>query len=103
MMNTTERLDHEVEFSGVPVSSQGQVTIPKLVREHLGVKPGGQGRVNFLIRIDGTVIVEPVPTVDELFGILKPKTTIKPANIYEVREDIVNERLRELGYSPQNG
>ncbi len=101
-MNTAKRLDHEVEFSGVPVSSQGQVTIPKPVREHLGVKPGGQGCINFLIRTDGTVVVEPVPTVDELFGILKPKTPIKPAKIYEVREDLVDERLRELGYSPQN-
>lgn len=101
-MNTAERLDREVEFSGVPVSSQGQVTIPKPVREHLGVKPGGQGRVNFLIRVDGTVIVEPVPTVDELFGILKPKTPIKSADTYELRDDMVDERLRELGYPPQN-
>ncbi len=102
MMNASERLDREVEFSGIPVSSQGQVTIPKQVREHLGVKPGGQGRVNFLIRLDGTVIMEPVPTVDELFGILKPKTPIKSADVHELREDMVDERLRELGYPPQN-
>lgn len=101
-MNTTERFDHEAEFAGVPVSSQGQVTIPKPVREHLGVRPGSQARVSFLIRTDGTVIVEPVPNVDELFGILKPKAPIKPADAYRLREDMVNGRLRELGYPPQD-
>jgi len=39
------------------LTSKGQVTIPKEVREHLGLKPGDA--VSFRIA-DGHVIVEPV-------------------------------------------
>ena len=45
------------------ITSQGQITVPKLVREALGVRPGD--RIAFLIRADGTVVVE-ADTVDLL-------------------------------------
>ena len=53
------------------VTSKGQVTIPKAVRDELGLREGD--RVAFRILEDGTVIVEP-ETVDllDLKGILKP-------------------------------
>jgi AbrB family looped-hinge helix DNA binding protein len=38
------------------VTSKGQVTIPKPVRDHLGIKPGSQ--VNFRLADDGSVIIE---------------------------------------------
>jgi len=42
---------------GHALTSKGQVTLPKRIREHLGLKPGD--RVEFAIRSDGAVVVEP--------------------------------------------
>jgi len=99
-MSTAER--RQAEFLRIPVSSQGQVTLPKPIRERLGVKTGGVGRINILVRTDGVIVIEPEPTVEGLFATLKPKVAVKPATIYELREGINNERLRELGYSPKD-
>jgi antitoxin PrlF len=38
------------------VTSKGQVTIPKAVREHLGIKPGSQ--VSFRLNDAGAVVIE---------------------------------------------
>jgi AbrB family looped-hinge helix DNA binding protein len=102
VMNTVEERDRLTEFSHIPVSSQGQVTLPKAVRERLGVKVGSSNRVNIVIRTDGTIVIEAEPTVDSLFGILKPLKSLEPANAYELREEIINERVRDLGYTPKN-
>jgi AbrB family looped-hinge helix DNA binding protein len=55
------------------MTSKGQVTVPKTVRDALGIRPGD--RLLFRLRGDGTVLVEP-QTVDllTLRGIIKPKT-----------------------------
>jgi antitoxin PrlF len=54
------------------LTSKGQVTIPKAVREELGLREGD--RVAFRVLDDGTVVVEP-ETVDllSLAGAMKPK------------------------------
>ena len=54
------------------LTSKGQITIPKKVRDALGLETGD--RVSFRVREDG--VVEMVPeTLDvmSLFGLLKPK------------------------------
>ncbi len=53
------------------LTSKGQVTIPKVVRDELGLREGD--RVAFRILEDGKVVVEP-ETIDllDLKGILKP-------------------------------
>ena len=53
------------------LNSKGQITIPRAIREHLGVDAGD--RISFRIRDDGTVEVAP-ETVDmmSLFGVIKP-------------------------------
>jgi AbrB family looped-hinge helix DNA binding protein len=38
------------------VTSKGQVTIPKPVRDHLGIEPGSQ--VNFRLAADGSIVIE---------------------------------------------
>ena len=38
------------------VTRKGQVTIPKLVREHLGIVPGSQ--VEFRRATDGSIVIE---------------------------------------------
>ena len=54
------------------LTSKGQVTIPKAVRDELGLRVGD--RIAFRVLEDGTVVVEP-ETVEllDLRGILKPK------------------------------
>ena len=54
------------------LTSKGQVTIPKAVRDELGLREGD--RVAFRVLEDGTVVVEP-ETIDlsDLKGTLKPK------------------------------
>ena len=54
------------------VTYKGQITLPKAVREQLGVRPGD--RVNFR-EIDGGVIVVEADTVDlmELRGSIKAR------------------------------
>jgi len=38
------------------VTSKGQVTIPKPVRDHLGIRPGSQ--VAFRRAVDGSIVIE---------------------------------------------
>lgn len=53
------------------VTSKGQITIPKPIREVLELEPGD--RVAFRVAEDGRVVLE-AETVDlmQLYGILKP-------------------------------
>jgi antitoxin PrlF len=70
------------------VTSKGQVTIPKPVRDHLGIGPGSQ--VAFCRAADGTIVIEradgtqqpsrfakvigsagPGPTTDEVMALLR--------------------------------
>lgn len=54
------------------VTAKGQITIPKAIRDELGVREGD--RVAFRVLEDGRVVVEP-ETIDllDLEGILKPR------------------------------
>lgn len=54
------------------ITTKGQITIPKAVRDELGLREGD--RVAFRILDDGRVVVEP-ETVDllQLQGVLKPQ------------------------------
>ena len=54
------------------ITAKGQTTIPKAIREHLGVDVGD--RVDFVIQPDGTIVVEPaVRQVGALKGLLAMK------------------------------
>ena len=52
-----------------PIGSTGRTTLPKPVREALGVKPGG--RVRYVIFENNEVRLLPVRPVSPLFGALK--------------------------------
>jgi AbrB family looped-hinge helix DNA binding protein len=66
---------------------KGQVTIPKDVREHMGLKPGDQ--VEFIPGPGRTVTVNPrnLP-VSAIFGILKdrPRKRKEPMTVEEMEE-----------------
>ena len=73
------------------VTSKGQITIPKIVRDELGLREGD--RVAFRILDDGSVIVEP-ETVDllNLAGVLKPQR--KGVTLADMDEAIRNQKGR---------
>lgn len=54
------------------ITSKGQATIPKAIRERLRVAPGD--RIDFVVQADGTVKVEPaIQGVAPLKGLLSAK------------------------------
>jgi len=53
------------------ITVKGQATIPKAIREHLGLKPGD--RVKFFVHPDGSVVLLPKLPVAALRGMLKPR------------------------------
>jgi antitoxin PrlF len=59
------------------ITTKGQATIPKAIRERLGVKPGD--RIKFFVHPDGSVVLLPKRPVSELRGIVnarQPTVTI---------------------------
>ena len=50
---------------------KGQATIPKPIREHLGLKPGD--RVKFFVHPDGSVVLLPKRPASALRGIIKAR------------------------------
>jgi AbrB family looped-hinge helix DNA binding protein len=51
------------------ITSKGQATIPKPIRDHLGLNPGD--RVKFFIHPDGHVVMLPTLPASALRGILR--------------------------------
>ena len=53
------------------ITVKGQATIPKAIREYLGLKPGD--RVKFFMHPDGSVVLLPKLPASALRGMLKPR------------------------------
>jgi antitoxin PrlF len=53
------------------ITAKGQATIPKAVRDRLGLKPGD--KVRFFLHPDGTVVLLPKLPVTALRGIVKSR------------------------------
>jgi AbrB family looped-hinge helix DNA binding protein len=69
------------------MTSKGQITIPKDVRERLGLEPGD--RVVFVVHSDQDVALKPAKTdVRELHGMLYRKGR-RPRSVEEMDEGIV--------------
>ena len=82
--------------SWAAVTSKGQVTIPKSVRDKLGVTHGG--KIRFRVRYDGTIIVERPTAPESVIGRLQKYAADKPADAYDYREQMIDDRRKELGY-----
>lgn len=77
----------------VAVSQKGQATIPKEIRERVGIKPGGDVLV---YEEDGRVIVEPFPsTPEELHGIHTREDAEPGSVLAQSREWDAEDRARE--------
>ena len=64
------------------ITVKGQATIPKAIREHLGLKPGD--RVKFFVHPDGSVVLLPKRPISALRGIVKARR--RPVTIEEMNE-----------------
>jgi antitoxin PrlF len=70
---------------------RGQVTIPKAIREHLGLKPGD--RVKFFVHPDGSVVLLPKVPVTALRGMLKTRRG-RPVTTDEMAEAVAKSAAR---------
>ncbi len=70
----------------MPVStltSKGQTTIPKAVRDRLGLRPGD--RLNFIVEVDGRVTVSAAKQrAADLKGLLKHHAPRRPVSIEDL-------------------
>jgi AbrB family looped-hinge helix DNA binding protein len=77
------------------LTTKGQITIPKEVREHLGVNTGD--RLSFVVQDDGTVIVAPIMRhVRELGGLLH-RPGRRPVSIDQMDEGIAGRMQSKFG------
>jgi antitoxin PrlF len=73
-------------MASATVTSKGQITIPKDVREHLGLEAGD--RVVFVVQSDRDVLLKPAKTdIRELHGMLYRKGR-RPRSLAEMDEGI---------------
>ena len=67
------------------LTTKGQATIPKPIRDHLRLKPGD--RVKFFIQPDGHVVLLPKLPASALRGMV-PKRKGRPVSLHEMDEAI---------------
>jgi antitoxin PrlF len=65
------------------ITVKGQATIPKAIREHLGLKPGD--RVKFFMHPDGSVVLLPKLPASALRGVVKSRRR-RPVTIEEMTD-----------------
>ena len=70
------------------ITTSGRVTIPKPIREHLGLKPGD--RIKFFVHPGGSVVLLPKLPVSALRGIVRPRP--QAVTIEEMEEAIAKGR-----------
>jgi AbrB family looped-hinge helix DNA binding protein len=68
------------------ITAKGQATIPKPIRDYLGLKPGD--RIKFFMHPNGSVVLLPKLPVTALRGIIKPRRP--PVTIEEMDEAIAS-------------
>jgi len=77
------------------LTTKGQITIPREVREHLGVDVGD--RLSFIVQDDGTVVVRPLTRhVRELGGLLL-RPGRRTVSLAEMNQGIARRMRRKFG------
>jgi AbrB family looped-hinge helix DNA binding protein len=75
------------------ITSKGQATIPKAIREHLKLKPGD--RLKFFVHPDGTVVLLPKRPVSILRGVVKaPRRAV---TVEEMNDSIAAGAIESAG------
>jgi antitoxin PrlF len=79
---------------GSKITSKGQTTIPKRIRDELGLEPGD--RVQFVLK-DGEVVLHPIKsTLLDLRGSIKP--IHRPEDFGEVRQEVKRQVTRKAAH-----
>jgi len=74
------------------VTSKGQITLPKQIREHLHVAPGD--RIDFVVEESGQVVVRPTRSrLRQLRGMLRARKR-KPVSVDQMDAAIEHEHSR---------
>lgn len=73
------------------ITQKGQVTIPKEIRDYLGLK--ARNRIEFKIN-RGQVFIHPADSLDKNFGIIKPKNS--PENFSFIRKKMQKKLAKEV-------
>jgi AbrB family looped-hinge helix DNA binding protein len=63
------------------ITAKGQATIPRAIRELLGVEPGD--RVKFFVHPDGSVVLLPKRPARALRGIVKARRSVRIEDMNE--------------------
>ena len=81
------------------LTSKGQITIPKEVRERLGVQEGD--RIVFQFDKHGRVVLQPESRdpLGNLLGLLRHRAKDRPATVEEMNEAIRTRVARKFGGS----
>lgn len=79
------------------MTSKGQTTIPKEIREQLGLKPGD--RVAFILRGNEAVLYPVKGTLLDLRGSLKPRR--RPEDLEEVRRQVKHKVAEGVARGPK--
>lgn len=69
----------------VSITQQGQVTIPKAIRESLKI---GKNAKAIVVEKDNNVIIEPIDDIFTLQGSIKPKT--RPEDFKKMRKMFID-------------
>jgi antitoxin PrlF len=78
------------------ITSKGQITIPKEVRDRLGLKPGDH--VEIYLEPDGRAVIERTIKLEELIGILpRPK---KALTVEEINQAIAEAAAKRATRGP---
>ena len=65
------------------VTSKGQITLPKQIREHLHVVPGD--RIDFVVEDNGHVVVRPARSrLEQLRGLLRDRNRTSLADVRRI-------------------
>ena len=64
------------------ITTKGQATIPKAIREYLGLRPGD--RIKFFLHPNGSVVLLPKLPASAMRGIVKPRQ--RPVTIEEMNQ-----------------
>ena len=84
------------------LTSKGQLTIPKAVRERLSLQAGDQ--LVFRFEDDGSLeleVLRPDRRVDRLRGILKDYAPARPVSVEEMREAVLDRAVEDQRKSTQ--
>jgi antitoxin PrlF len=80
------------------ITSKGQTTIPKAIRDHLNLKPGD--RVKFFLHPDGSVVLLPRIPVAGLRGMIKAPA--RPVTLDDMDDAIASGAAKEVA-PPRRG